>query len=60
MKFGVDVGGGGDAKIDRIGADDAELVGQLDVGWIDDGNLQPVVFDPVRKRTDPRQDVERD
>ena len=60
MKLGVDVGGGRDAKIDRISADDAKLVGQLNVGWIDDGNLQPVVFDPVRKGADPQEDVQRD
>ena len=59
MKFGVDVGGGSDAKIDRIGATMRSSC-ELNVGWIDDGNLQPVRLDPVRKLTDPQQDVQRD
>ena len=60
MELGVDVGGGGNAEVDRVGADDAQLVGELNVGRIDDRNLQPAVFDPVRKGSDPRQDVQRD
>ena len=59
-ELGVDVGGGGDAQVDRIGADDAQLVGQLDVGWIGDSDLQPAVFDQVRKGSAPRQDVQGD
>ena len=60
MKLGVNVRGGGDAEVDRIGADDAQLVGQLNVGGIDDCNLQPALFDPVRERSDPQQDMQRD
>ena len=51
---------GGDAEVDRIGADDAQLVGQLNVGRIGDRNLQSAVLDPIRKSSDPRQDVQRD
>ena len=54
----VDVGGEGDAEVDRIGADEAQLVGQLDIGRIGDRDLEPAFFDPVRKGSDPRQDVQ--
>ena len=60
MKLGVNVRDGGDTEVDRIGADDAQLVGQLNVGWINDRNLQPALFDPVRKGSDPQQDMQRD
>ena len=53
VQLRVDVRGGGNTEVDRVGADEAELVGELDVGRIDDGDLQPTVFDPVRKRGDP-------
>jgi hypothetical protein len=55
---GVDVGCRGNTQVDRIGADHAQLVGQLDVGWIGDRDLQPACFDPVRNGSDPHQNVQ--
>jgi hypothetical protein len=49
-----------DSQVDRILADDAQLVHQLKVGWIDDRNLQASVFEPVRQGADPQQNVQRD
>ena len=60
VQLGVDVGCGGNAQVDRIGADDPQLVGELDVRRIGDRDLQAAVFEPVRKRSDSRQDVQWD
>jgi hypothetical protein len=60
MQLGVDICGRGYSQIDRIGADDPQLVRQLDVGGVGDGDLETALLDPVRKRADPRQDVQRD
>ena len=53
MELGVDVCDGRNPQVDRILADDTQLVHQLKIGWIDDRNLQPSVFEPVRKGSDP-------
>jgi hypothetical protein len=50
MQLGVDICGRGYSQIDRIGADDPQLVRQLDVGGVGDGDLETALLDPVRKR----------